>query len=159
MLIAFVVFLAAWMAWRRRWFHRARPRAPAPAIEAVRLDADDLTADRLPEESWLELAARSIEEGNFRLALRAYYLANLAWLGGRRLLLIHPGKTNREYELELRRKARGCAEARGLFASNLAAFEGAWYGLHQVSAENAAEFHRRSEQIKVLLAAPRGAAA
>jgi hypothetical protein len=52
------------------------------------------------------LAARSLEERNFRFALRAYYLANLAWLGRRELLTIHPGKTNREYELELRRKAR-----------------------------------------------------
>ena len=169
LLIAFVVFLAAWIAWRRRWFRKARPKAAAAhGIAAIRLDADDLTADRLPEESWLELAARSLGERNFRFALRAYYLANLAWLGqgepGRGpFLTIHPGKTNREYELELRRKARDFAEARELFALNVAAFERAWYGQHEVSAEDAEGFHQRIDGIKAALAAapaaPRGAAA
>jgi hypothetical protein len=160
LLIAFVVFLAVWIAWRRRWFQRPRPKtATAPGFEAVRLDADDLTADRLPEESWLELAARSIEDQNFRFAMRAYCLANLAWLGRSQFLTIHPGKTNREYQLELRRKARAFAEARDLFAVNIAAFERAWYGQHEVSAEDAAVFHERIDRIKAALAAPQGAAA
>ena len=152
-LLAFVLFLAGWMVWRRRWFQRARPEPSAPALEAIRLDAEDLTADRLPEESWLELAARSIGERNFRFALRAYYLANLAWLGRSQYLAIHPGKTNREYEQELRRKARAFGEARQLFAENIAAFECAWYGQHEVSADDAAEFRRRIESIKGALTA------
>jgi hypothetical protein len=142
-----------------RWFQRARPKPAAPALQAVRLDAEDLTADRLPEDGWLELAARSIAEGNFRFALRAYYLANLAWLGRHEFLTIHPGKTNREYELELRRRARGFAEARQQFAANIAAFERAWYGQHAVSAEDAAEFRERTESTKSTLAAPQGAVA
>jgi hypothetical protein len=158
-LIALVLVLAGWVAWRRRWFQRARLKPAAPAIEAVRLDAEDLTADRLPEESWLELAARMIQEENFRLALRAYYLADLAWLGRNRFLTIHAGKTNREYELELRRKARQFAEARQLFGQNVTAFERAWYGQHAVSAEDAAEFRQRIESIKRALAVPREAAA
>ena len=113
----------------------------------------------LPEESWLELATRALQEENFRFALRAYYLANLAFLGRRQFLTIHPGKTNREYELELRRKARAFAEARGLFAANIAAFERAWYGLHDVSAEDAAQFQQRIERIKSALTAPQGAVA
>ena len=139
----------------------ARPSQspPPPAWPPSSLDADDLTADRLPEESWLELAARSLDERNFRLALRAFYLANLAWLGRRQFLTIHPGKTNREYELELRRKARAFAEARDLFAVNIAAFERAWYGQHEVTADDAAEFRRRIDAIKRALAAPQGAGA
>ena len=158
-LIAMVLLIAGWIAWRRRWFVRARPKPPAQPLEAVRLDAEDLTADRLPEDGWLELAARMIAEGNFRLALRAYYLANLAWLGRHQFLAIDAGKTNREYELELRRKARAFADARQLFAVNIASFERAWYGQHDVSADDAAEFHGRTESIKNTLAAPRGAAA
>jgi hypothetical protein len=159
LLIAFVLFLAGWIAWRRRWFQRARPRPAAAALTAVRLDADDLTADRLPEESWLELAARSLAEGNFRFALRAYYLANLAFLGRAQWITIHAGKTNREYQLELRRKARAFAEARELFAANVAAFERAWYGQHDVSADEVAGFRGRIESIQRALAAPQGAAA
>ena len=100
-----------------------------------------------------------VKEENFRLALRAYYLADLAWLGRNRFLTIHAGKTNREYELELRRKARQFAEARQLFGQNVTAFERAWYGQHAVSAEDAAEFRQRIESIKRALAALREAAA
>jgi hypothetical protein len=158
-LIGVVLFVAGWIAWRRRWFQRARPQPAAPALEAIRLDAEDLTADRLPEESWLELAARMLQEQNFRLALRAYYLANLAWLGRHEFLTIDSGKTNREYELELRRKARAFTEPRQLFATNVAAFERAWYGQHAVSADDTGEFRQRIESIKQALAARIGAAA
>jgi hypothetical protein len=153
-LIALVVCATAWIAWRRRWFVRAQPKPATPVLEAVRLDAEDLTADRLPEDGWLELAARMMREQNFRLALRAYYLANLAWLGRSQYLTIHSGKTNREYELELRRKARGFAEARQLFATNIAVFERAWYGQHAVSSDDAGEFRGRIESIKSALAPP-----
>jgi hypothetical protein len=159
LLIVLVVSLAVRIAWRRRWFRSAPQAAAAPGLEAIRLDADDLTADRLPEESWLELAARSLQDGNFRFALRAYYLANLAWLGRSRYLTIHPGKTNREYELELRRRARTLHEPRELFAVNIAAFESAWYGQHEVTAADAARFRERMEQIKTALTAPQGAVA
>jgi hypothetical protein len=151
--------VAGWIAWRRRWFQRARRKPAASALEAVLLDAEDLTADRLPEESWLELAARMLQEENFRLALRAYYLANLAWLGRHEFLTIDSGKTNREYELELRRKARAFTEPRQLFAANIAAFERAWYGQHAVSADDTGEFRRRIESIKQALIAPQGAVA
>jgi hypothetical protein len=148
-LIAAVVLFAGWIAWRRRWFGRARPKMTAVhSLPAINLEAEDLTADRLPEESWLDLAARSLEERNFRSALRAFYLANLAWLGRRELLAIHPGKTNHEYEIELRRKARSFAEARRLFSVNVAAFERAWYGLHEVTAADADEFRRRVDAMK-----------
>ncbi len=148
-LTAAVVLIALWIAWRRRWFKRARPKlANIRSLPAINLDAEDLTADRLPEESWLDLAARSLDERNFRLALRAFYLANLAWLGRHDLLAIHPGKTNHEYEIELRRKARSFAEARRLFSLNVAAFERAWYGLHEVTADDAGEFRRRIDAMK-----------
>jgi len=158
-LIGVVAAVALWMAWRRRWLHVPQAKTAAHVLPAVRLDAEDLSPDRLPEESWLALAARSLEEQNFRFALRAFYLANLAWLGRREFLAIHPGKTNREYELELRRKARPFAEARQLFSANIADFERAWYGLHEVTASDAGEFSARVDQMKSILVAAQGAAA
>ena len=68
LLIALVVSLAVWIAWRRRWFQRARPQPVAPALEAIRLDDAELTADRLPEEGWMELAARAFQETDSQLA-------------------------------------------------------------------------------------------
>ena len=157
--IAALVGFLAWLAWKRNWFAR-RPSAEPPApLEAIRLDAEDLTADRLPEEKWLELAAQSLREGNYRFALRAYYLANLAWLGHSEYLSISAGKTNREYELELKRRARGFGDARAVFAENIAAFERCWYGLHSVNAEDAAAFHQRINRMKSMLRPPQGAVA
>ncbi|HEV3199257.1 MAG TPA: DUF4129 domain-containing protein [Bryobacteraceae bacterium] len=156
-----VVVLAAMALLWRRW--QARKGRPAPALGsltgAIRLDAEDLTPDRLPEERWLELADECLREENFRLALRALYLANLAWLGWCEFLTIDAGKTNREYELELKRRARAFPEARGLFTGNVAAFERAWYGLHEVSREDVGEFRGRVDRMKAILPASHKAAA
>jgi hypothetical protein len=151
-LIAAIAGLAIWFAWMRRKQGRARRKpAVADAAVAIRLDAEDLTPDRLPEDRWLEMAEECLRDNNFRFALRALYLANLAWLGQRELIAIHPGKTNHEYELELRRKVRGMAETPALFAENVTAFERAWYGMYDVAAEDAREFRARSSRMKTAL--------
>ena len=107
---------------------RGRRRGP------VNLRDDHLLANQFPEDRWMALAEDSARQGDLRSALRALYLANLAWLGRGEWIAIHPGKTNREYELEVRRKARGFPEACALFAANIASFERAWYGMHEVTA-------------------------
>jgi hypothetical protein len=153
-LIGLTGALICWVGWRA---FRLRSRKPAvaarPPAGPVRLDDESLTADRLPEAGWLEMAERCLREGELRLALRAFFLANLAWLGRERFLLIDAGKTNHEFEIELRRRARQSPEARELFSTNVAAFERAWYGLHDVYAEDAREFRLRAEEIKTRLSA------
>ena len=99
------------------------------------------------------MAAQAIADGNLRLALRAFYLANLAWLGRQEFIRIHPGKTNREFELELRRRTRAYPEARDLFSANVLAFERVWYGLHDVSEDDLTLFRDRSGEIKRILSA------
>jgi len=158
-LIGVVVALVAWIAWRKLRSLRVKSEAASGAAATIRLDAEDLSADRLPEERWNELGEQSLREGNPRFALRAFYLGSLAWLGRRELLAIDAGKTNREYELELRRRARAFPEARGLFGASVAAFERAWYGMHEVAPEDVDEFRRRIEEMKSILAAPEGVAA
>jgi hypothetical protein len=150
-LAALSIFAAAWLVWRRR---RARRPGSKPAITvAIHLDAEDIVADRLPEEEWLAMAERCLAGGNLRTALRALYLANLAWLGGREWIAIHPGKTNHEYETELRRRARAVPGARDLFAANVRAFERVWYGTHEATAEEIDRFRRRSAEMKAMGAA------
>ena len=100
----------------------------------------------------MELAESCEREGNFRFALRALYLANLAWLGRLEFIAIHPGKTNREYESELRRRTRALPEARRLFAANVAAFERSWYGMHDVPESALTEFRGRNGEMKPILA-------
>lgn len=156
-LVAIVGILLGLRALRSRR-RKAAEIAAGEGVPSIRLDADDLTADRLPEEQWLELAERALLEQNFRLALRAFYLASLAWMGRSEYISIHPGKTNREYELELRRRLRTFPEARALFGANVIAFERVWYGLHEVAQDEIAEFRQRIGQMKSILPGARGPA-
>ncbi len=150
-LAALAILAAAWVVWRRR---RTRRPPPKPAIAAaIQLDAEELAADRLPEEEWLAMAERCLADGNPRMALRALYLANLAWLGSREWIAIHPGKTNSEYETELRRRARAVPGAKELFAANVRAFERVWYGAHEATGEEIDRFRRRAQELKELGAA------
>jgi hypothetical protein len=151
-LIGLALALAGWVVWRALRLRRKKHGpAAGPSLVPVRLDDEDLTADRLPEAGWLEMAERCLTEGNLRLALRAFYLANLAWLGRHEFLTVNPGKTNREFEVELRRRARQSPQARELFSANVRAFERAWYGLHEVFEDDARAFRRRGDEIRTLL--------
>jgi hypothetical protein len=152
LIIAAMLASAAAIVWRLRRAQTKLPRLAAPGGVAVRLEDEHLLADRLPEEEWIELAESCARAGDYRTALRALYLANLAWLGRYEWIAIHRGKTNREYELEVRRRGRGFPEARALFAQNVASFERAWYGEHGVTAEDTKAFRERLQQIKAILA-------
>lgn len=153
LLIVLAAALVGFVIWRALRVRRNKPvKDRRPAAIAVQLDDEGVTADRLPESEWLEMAERCLAEGNLRLALRAFYLANLAWLGRQQYLTINAGKTNREFEVELRRKARRSPEARELFSANVRAFERAWYGLHDVFEQDTHDFRQRAEQMKILLA-------
>jgi hypothetical protein len=154
-LMAIILAVLAWAIYRRRLFQRRRARpAEGEPVLVVRLDDEGLSADRLPEEAWLELAAQCLREEKLRLALRAFFLANLAWLGRLEFVALHPGKTNREFELELRRRVRPYPEARELFSGNVAGFERAWYGQHEVSRQQVEELRERSDAMKRILAPP-----
>ena len=77
----------------------------------------------------------------------------MGWVG------LHPGRTNREYLLELRRRGRAAPGVVDLFAANIAAFERAWYGLHEVTAEDIAVFRGRVREMKSRATATEGVAA
>jgi len=151
-IVAALVALVAPIVWRLRRAKTKPARPLAAGGAAVSLQDENLLADRLPEEEWIALAESCAGEGDYRAALRALYLANLAWLGRHEWIAIHPGKTNREYELEVRRRAREFPEARALFAVNVASFERAWYGAHSVTAEDTDVFRQRLRQIKAAMA-------
>ncbi len=127
-------------------------RAPVVAAEAIPampdLTAADVAADELPEDGWLQLAREHVARGDFALALRAMWLACLAHLGHRELLRIARHKSNRDYDLELRRRARTREELLAAFRENLTAFESAWYGRHAVTPDTFARFSGNLERIR-----------
>ena len=114
----------------------------------ISLAADNVTADQLPEQGWYQLAEECFSQEQFRLGLRALYLANLAGLAQEGWIAIHPGKTDHEYETELHRRARAFAQACQLFSRNIALFEQVWYGDYPVSWEDCRTFRDRITLMK-----------
>jgi len=114
-----------------------RARVEEPVVEPVVPDLTDeaVSADLLPEEQWLQLAAKMMAENKLRLALRAFYLAGLACLGHWRIIKLEPSKSNREYGFEINRYSSSYPDIPRLFAENVHLFEKVWYGDYPVKSE------------------------
>ncbi len=134
----------------RMW--RGKRTVPAIAAEEIRPAPDiadeTIGADQLPEDGWTKLARELLERGEFRLAMRAYYLASLAHLAGRNLIGIARFKSNRDYENELRRRGHAIPSLLAVFATNVSTFERIWYGVHEVDRELVHEFAANVDKIR-----------
>lgn len=115
-----------------------RRRTPVIAAQSVTIAAavnladESLTADQLPESSWLQLAEELMARGDARLALRALYLAGLNYLNGRGLVSIRRWKSSLDYQRELERRVRATPEVGQEFSRISVIFEYGWYGTHGV---------------------------
>jgi hypothetical protein len=101
---------------------------PVSVLPAVNLADESLTADRLPESEWLALADEWMEKGDFRLALRAQYLAALNHLSARELVSLRRWKSGLDYRRELARRARSKPDLPLAFTRAVEIFEQGWYG-------------------------------
>jgi hypothetical protein len=122
---------------------RLAPIGP-PAAVTPNLESETTVPDELPEDQWILLARRKLEEGEPRLALRALFLAVLSLLGTQRLIIVRQSKSNSDYETELRR--RRSSELTELFRGNRRLFERCWYGDHpvtEVEIEQSNTFYQR----------------
>jgi hypothetical protein len=127
---------------------RSKKKKPVPISSAMpvtpNLESETTVADELPEDQWLLLARRKLEDGEPRLALRALFLAVLSLLGAQRLIVVRQSKSNSDYETELRR--RRSAELTELFRGNRRLFERCWYGDYPVTdaeIEQSTNFYQR----------------
>lgn len=114
----------------------ARRGTPVLAAQAVATATPDLRdenvqAAQLPADGWLALAREQMERGEWRLALRALYLATLARLAMEGLVSLAKFKTNLDYEREVRRRALSRAGIAQGFALRRRQFEDVWYGRAQ----------------------------
>ena len=144
--LAGVLGVLIFRACRRRRRSGVVPAEPVAARPD--LTDENVAADQLPEDGWLNLAREMMEQGNLLLALRALYLAGLAHLAAREMISIAIFKSNREYETELRRRARAQPEVQNAFSQNVAAFDRAWYGLHEVTRDALREFQSNLARIR-----------
>ncbi|PYS52735.1 MAG: hypothetical protein DMG13_15455 [Acidobacteria bacterium] len=144
-LSALAVFLLR--VWRGR--KGAAVKAAPGAIHGATDVADEnVSADQLPEDGWTKLARSLLEDGEFRLALRAFYLASLAHLAGRNLIGIAHFKSNRDYENELRRRGHAIPDLLPMFGENLSTFERVWYGMHEADRDLVQQFSATVDKIK-----------
>ena len=148
--IAVAAFLLGWLVWII-WRQAKRNQLSILTARAVAAVAPDLRDENvqaalLPEEGWLALAREQAARGEWRLALRALYLALLARLAADRLITLASFKTNLDYERELRRRALSRTEIVGRFTARRREFESAWYGRAEPGATEVndwlAEFER-----------------
>lgn len=131
-------------------------RRRAAAIESTSIttvpDLEDerTAADELPEDDWTRLGRQFLEQGDCRLALRAFYLAGLSHLAARRLVTIARFKSNRDYERELARRGHTQPELPVLFGENIGVFERSWYGRHEANPEVIRLFVANLEKMRSL---------
>ncbi|NOX99748.1 MAG: DUF4129 domain-containing protein [Verrucomicrobia bacterium] len=119
-------------------------------VETIDLESESVVATQLPEDEWMRLAREKIERGEYRLAVRALFLASLSHLGEQGLLKVTRSKSNRDYRGELSLKARSMPDLIGAFNENVGLFERVWYGLHDIRRDAVDRFTRNYEQITAM---------
>ncbi len=130
--LAAAVLLILWLIYLMVKNARLNPAlvvAAQPVAEALPdLSDDRVQAAQLPADGWLALAREQLARGDWRLALRALYLATLAGLAAEGLVSLARFKTNLDYERELRRRALSRIALVARFAQRRREFEDVWYG-------------------------------
>jgi hypothetical protein len=138
-----------WRSWTRRQIAQAEVVA-ATAGSTLDLEDEDTTAADLPLNGWLELARDFIQKGSLRLAIRAFYLATLAGLAEHGLITIENFKSNREYEMELHRRAHQKKDLIADFAKCRQIFECVWYGMHAIERPDLEHFATLQKRMMTL---------
>lgn len=146
--VAVGVIAIAITIWRSRRGKIQKASIIAVAEARPDIASDDVSATDLPEDGWLRFARELSQRGELRLALRALYLAGLAKLGERQFLTIARHKSNRDYDRELRRRAKSQPGVISAFSENMNVFESAWYGSHEVTPEILQRFTGNLEVIR-----------
>ena len=152
-LLAVTVAATLWVLVEQFRRSRAGPLLTATAEEIpAKPDVTDesATADKLRPDEWLELAKSLLGRGELRLALRALFLSNLAWLARREWITIARFKSNREYARELQRRAHSRPEAVRTFWADVDTFDAVWYGRLNPDARMIADFQADLERIRAL---------
>ncbi|MGD9236985.1 MAG: hypothetical protein PVF09_09935 [Desulfobacterales bacterium] len=152
LLIGLFVVLAyiLWRSWSRRQIGNGEIVA-APVESLPDLEDEDTSAADLPVNRWLDLAAEFAGKGKLRLALRAFYLATLAGLAEHGLITIEKFKSNREYEIELRRRAHQKEELLTDFTTSRQVFERVWYGLYTIKQPQLDDFAALQKRMMTLV--------
>ena len=153
--IVLILLLLLFLAVVTFVFFRIRRRRRTGIVEAAvagvaslpDLNDEATRADDLPATRWRVLAEELTAKGELRLAMRALYLATLAYLAEHQMITIEIYKSNREYEQELRRRAHEHRELLVIFSKCLNLFERVWYGMYRISRVDFDDFSANQKRI------------
>jgi hypothetical protein len=129
-LVVLLIGAGCFFVWRT-WKNCARRSlvVMAELIKAIPdIEKETTTAADLPEDGWIALAKELLDKGELRLALRAVFLASLAFLGRAGFIYIALFKSNRDYMRELERRAHAHPGLLDIFSRNSSVYEAVWYG-------------------------------
>ncbi|CAA6676644.1 MULTISPECIES: hypothetical protein [unclassified Lentimonas] len=149
--ILIVVYFAV-RAWRLYQPLEALEGSADSSAEVVPdLNSEDVAADSLPRNRWVEMARELIAKGEYRLALRAYFLAQLSALASEGIVVIRLAKSNREYSDEISRRAHGQVDLLELYRQEVSLFESVWYGERATGQAEIEEMERYLTESGVLV--------
>lgn len=144
--VALIAIFAIMLRRRRR--HVPTVSVAGSAAESVDLLQEQVHADRLSPDEWLEMARHLRDRGEWRPAMRAFFLSGLAFLGRRELVRLAPAKTNLDYARELARFQEACPELVEAFRENSGIFDRVWYGNHPLSSDTLARVTDNLERMR-----------
>ena len=151
LILLLLLFLAVLIFVFFRIWRRRRTGTIEAAVAGVAslpdLSDESTSADELPANRWLLLAEELTVKGELRLAMRALYLATLAYLAEHEMITIEIYKSNREYERELKRRAHDREETLIIFSKSLNLFERVWYGMYRIPRADFDDFSRNLKRI------------
>ncbi|MCC6145298.1 MAG: DUF4129 domain-containing protein [Candidatus Hydrogenedentes bacterium] len=147
-LLLLLLGILAYRLWRQqRQVHR--PEASAIAGPAPDIESEETSAEALPQEGWLQMAEDLMRQGEWRLAMRALFLATLAGLAERKLIQIARSKANFEYKAELLRRGHSHPDLVPAFSALVRRYEAVWYGDHRADQRAAQDlFDRHGEVLR-----------
>ena len=147
--IGLICFL---IIWARRWIVFKKTQAQKQEnIDNVHIIPDladeDIRADQLPSDKWFSMAQDLAAKGDFKMALRAFYLCTLSFLGESHLISIAGYKSNFDYNRELCRRAHEKKDLLALFTQHILMFEKTWYGMARADRNDVEQFRENHEKI------------
>lgn len=137
-LAACILGIVLFRLWRRKNSATITVATPAPARPDI-LD-ENVSAQDLPTDEWRKMASEFMDRGEYRLAIRAMFLAGLARLADNGRITLTRYKSNRDYATELRRKAHDLPPLTTSFTAAVLVLEEVWYGTHTATPEKVAGF-------------------
>jgi len=119
-------------SWRRRR-EADRILGEAAPVQVPDITDENVNASELPESRWRAMAEEFIVRGEYRMAIRALFLAILSGLAQSGLIRLARHKTNYEYLREILRRGVSEKNTADGFSQGTGIYESIWYGGHEAT--------------------------